>query len=127
MSSCAGIHCAGCLGGAALPVVPLLELCGAAWVAGHIIEVAAVSGACGALAVSAVVALMRWADRRDERQRGAASIWTAREAPPITHVRAESVTSAERPALGFRDLHVHLDGLADAEQVQVIRRALGDG
>jgi hypothetical protein len=123
--SCSGLHCAGCAGGAAVPVVPLLGLCGVAWVAEHLIEVALVSAACGVLSVAAVVALMRMGDRRDERQRAAASIWTVREAPQITHVRAESVTSAERPALGFRDLHVHLDGRPTAEQAAVIRQALG--
>src|ERR1035437_1182329 len=96
--SCPGVHCAGCLGGAAVPVVPLLGFCGGAGVAEHVIEVAIVCGVSGALAVAAVVALMRWANRRDERQRGAASIWTVREVPPITHARAESVTSAARPA-----------------------------
>lgn len=123
--SCSGLHCAGCAGGAAVPVVPLLGFCGAAWVAEHLIEVAITCGVSGALAVAAVVALMRLGNRRDDRQRAAASIWIAREAPPITHVRAESVTSAERPALGFRDLHVHLDGQPTAEQAEVIRRAVG--
>jgi hypothetical protein len=41
-----------------------VAFCGAAWVAGHIIEVAIVSAVCGALAVAAVVGLMRWQDRR---------------------------------------------------------------
>ncbi len=62
--SCSGLHCAGCGGGAGVPVVALLALEGAAWVAAHVIEVAAVSAACGALAVAAVAALMRWQDRR---------------------------------------------------------------
>ena len=62
--SCSGLHCAGCGGGASVPVIALVALEGAAWVAAHVIEVAVVSAACGVLAVSAVVALMRWQDRR---------------------------------------------------------------
>ena len=62
--SCSGIHCAGCGGGAGVPVIALVALEGAAWVAAHVIVVAVVSAACGALAVAAVAALMRWQDRR---------------------------------------------------------------
>jgi len=108
-----------------VPLVAFAALYGAVWVAEHIIEVAIVSGTCGALAVAAVVWLMRLGERRDARHRAAASIWTVREAPPIPQVLAESVTSAERPALGFRDLHIHLDGVPATEQAAVIRQALG--
>ena len=62
--SCSGIHCAGCGGGAAVPLAALLALEGGAWVAAHVIEVAVVSAACGVLAVAAVVRLMRWQDCR---------------------------------------------------------------
>ena len=62
--SCSGIHCAGCGGGTAAPIAALAALEGFAWVAAHLIEVAAVSAACGVLSVAAVVALMRWQDRR---------------------------------------------------------------
>jgi hypothetical protein len=62
--SCSGIHCAGCGSGAAVPLVALLALEGGAWVAAHLAAVAAVSAACGVLAVAAVVRLMAWQDRR---------------------------------------------------------------
>jgi hypothetical protein len=62
--SCSGLHCAGCGGGAGVPVIALLALEGGAWVAAHVIEVAAVSAACAVLAVAVVVRLMRWQDRR---------------------------------------------------------------
>ena len=62
--SCSGLHCAGCGAGAAVPPVALAGLLGFTWVAEHLIEVAAVSLACGVLSVAAVVALMRWQDRR---------------------------------------------------------------
>ena len=53
---------------AAVPVVPLAVIFGLAWVAEHIIEVAIVSAVCGALAVAAVVALIRLSDRADARR-----------------------------------------------------------
>jgi hypothetical protein len=43
--TCSGLHCAGCAGGAAVPVVPLAVCLGAAWLTEHIIEVAIVSAA----------------------------------------------------------------------------------
>jgi hypothetical protein len=63
--SCSGLHCAGCGGGGAAPVAALLALEGSAWVAAHVIEVAAISAACAALAVYAVAALMRAQGRRE--------------------------------------------------------------
>jgi len=39
-------------------------------------------------------------------------------------VNATAVTSAERPALGFRDLHIHIDGVPSADQAAMIRQAL---
>ena len=59
--SCSGLHCAGCAGGVAVPVVPLVAVCGLAWIAEHLIEVVIVSAACGILSLAAVVVLMRWA------------------------------------------------------------------
>ncbi len=63
--SCSGLHCSGCATGAGVPAAALLALEGSAWVAAHVIEVAAVSAACAALAVWAVVALMRRQERRE--------------------------------------------------------------
>ena len=62
--SCSGIHCAGCGAGAAVPPVALAGLLGLTWVTEHLVMVAVVSAACGVLSVAAVVALMRWQDRR---------------------------------------------------------------
>ena len=111
LMSCPGLHCACCSGGAAVPVVPLVAFCGLAWVAEHIVEVAIVSATCGALAVAASIALFRWAGRRDDRRLAAWRLSQAREVPVIGTRVPDSVTSAERPALGFRDLHIHLDGV----------------
>lgn len=124
--SCSGLHCGGCAGGAAVPVVPLLAVYGAAWVAEHIIEVAIVCGVSGALAVAAVVWIMRWTDRRDERRRVVWLAQRAREVPEIRTVRSDLPPPAERPALGFRDLHIHLDGVPAADHAAVIRQALNE-
>ena len=123
--SCPGVHCAECIGGAALPVVPLLGFCGAAWVAEHIIEVAITCGVSGALAVAAVVALMRLGNRRDDRQRAAASIWTVREVPRIRSAAADLAASDGRRELEAPAVHLHFHGEPAAEQATVIRQALG--
>jgi len=123
--ACSGLHCAGCGGGSAAPVLALTAFLGVDWVAEHLAEVAITSAACGALAVAAVIVLMRWANRRDARQRAAASIWTIR-AEPVTGTRVpDPLPTAERSALPFRDLHIHLDGQSSTEQAAVIRQALG--
>lgn len=85
--------CSCCCGGAglALPVVPLLEICGAVWVVEHLIAVLIVCAVCGLLAVLASVLLLRWAQRRDDARMVA---WRARHAQlgrPVTTVRAEVV------------------------------------
>ena len=88
--ACPGLHCAGCAGGAAVPVVPLAAVFGLAWVAEHIIEVAIVSAVCGALAVAAVVALMR---REDRRQASIGSLMVTRAGPPtVTAAAVPQVT-----------------------------------
>jgi len=134
--ACAGLHCACCSGGSAAPALAFGAAYGLAWVAEHIIEVAIVSGACGVLSVAAVVALMRWCARRDARR---AAFWAARVVTPNPQALADSGTSAvtqsgtcmpipgtsaEQLALGFRELHIHLDGIPAAEQAAVIRQAL---
>ncbi|HTQ95004.1 MAG TPA: hypothetical protein VMK84_36470, partial [Streptosporangiaceae bacterium] len=65
--ACAGLHCSGCAGGIGVPPVAFAAVFGLAWVTEHLIEVAAVSAACGVLSVAAVVALMRWTGRREAR------------------------------------------------------------
>jgi len=135
--SCSGLHCAGCGGGSAAPVLALTALLGVDWVVTHLVEVIAVSAASGILAVAAVVALTRWADRRDAARDAA---WRARHARAVPEtVRAVVVGRGadkhlvshdpvpERPALGFRDLHIHLDGMPDAAQAAIIRQALNAG
>jgi hypothetical protein len=143
--ACPGVHCACCAGGIAVPVVPLLEVCGAVWVIEHLVEVVIVCGVSGALAVAASIALFRWADRRDARQAARWRLLHVREVPLIAAGRSGmeartgnsiagsgrrmpiSATSAEPLALGFRDVHIHLDGVPVAEQAQVIRQALNGG
>lgn len=111
--ACSGLHCAGCAGGASVPPVAFAALYGIAWVAEHLVEVAIVAGTCSAVAVAAVVALLRWADRRDARN---AEVWAARARPPLS--------SAGRPAITPAQLHLHFYDRNDAEQAAIIRKAL---
>jgi hypothetical protein len=99
-----------------VPVVPLVAFCGLAWVAEHIVEVAIVSAVSGALAVAAVVALMRWTERREGRHAAARPLLIAREAPA-------AVAPAARPAI-TGGLHLHLDGMPSSRQAAGIREAL---
>ena len=86
--SCSGLHCAGCGGGAVAPVLVLAALEGFTWVAAHVIEVAAVSGACGVAALAVMVALVRRGDRRDARQlAGGTLLITRPDAAPLPPAR----------------------------------------
>lgn len=129
--ACPGLHCACCAGGITVPVVPIAAAFGLAWVAEHLVEVIIVCGTCGALAVAASIALFRWASRRDDRRLAA---WRLSQVCEVSHTAVTNsprggqfVTArldSERPALGFRDLHIHLDGMPDAAQAAIIRQAL---
>ena len=145
--SCSGIHCSGCAGGAVVPPVAFAALFGLPWVIEHAVEVAAVSAACGVLAVAAVVWLLRRGDRRDDRQRAAASIWTVRAeavtgtrvpdplshpavtfaAPGAPDVTADVTAAPRRLELEPRALHLHFYGQPTAEQAAVIRHAINGG
>jgi hypothetical protein len=117
--ACSGLHCAGCGGGAAVPAVLMFAAAGGAWVAEHLIEVAAVSVACAGLAFAAVAALARWSDRR------AARSWAQRPA----QLRAEpvrQVPAAGRPAIG-PVYHFNFYGAAGDTHAAVIRKALTEG
>lgn len=123
--SCSGLHCAGCAGGAAVPVVPLAVVFSLAWIAEHLVEVIVMCGVSGTLAVLVVVALMRWGERQDARR---AQIWAARKAaasrPSIT---ATVIPQASRgTALAIENhVHYHYHGeRASPEPARVIRTAL---
>jgi len=118
--SCSGLHCAGCGGGSAAPVVAFAIFCGVDWIAAHIVEVAAVSAACGVLAVAAVVALMRWADRRDALR---TALWAVRAEAAGTPRVATAVTSAERPALAPAVMNLNFYGVPADERAAIIRTA----
>ena len=71
-----------------MPVVPLAAFLGLAWVAEHLIEVIAVSAACGILSVASSIALFRWAERRDARQAARWRLLHVREVPLIAAGRS---------------------------------------
>ena len=124
MMACSGLHCSGCAGGVSVPPVAFAAAFGFAWVLNHLIEVAVVSAACGVLAVAAVVALMRWADRRDARRAAATSLWTVRAEVIDTPRQQAAVTPAARPAIAPAVVNLNFYGLPDEQQAAVIRRAL---
>ena len=119
--SCGGLHCAGCAGGAAVPVVPLAAFCGLAWVAEHLIEVAIVSAACGILFVAAVVALMRWTGRREAAFARALAVRS--QPATLTATVTPQVTYAKPPAVE-QHVHYHVHVAAAPEAARVIRTAL---
>ena len=87
--SCSGLHCAGCGGGGGgAAVVVLAAVEGVEWIAAHLVEVIAVSATCGALAVAAMVALMKWADRRDARH---TAEWQFRFIPEVSRPAVTNV------------------------------------
>jgi len=126
-TSCPGLHCACYAGGITVPMVPIAAAFGVAWIIEHLVEVAIVCGTCGALAVAASIALLRWADRRDDRRLAAWRPLHARAVPAVVKVDATPIAFSlgDRPALGIRDLHIHIDGMPTPEQGAVIRQALG--
>lgn len=129
MSGCEGLHCPGCghgghgglvvIGGGIVAAALAGE-----WVASHLWELLAVTAVCGALAVAAVAALMRWGDRREARHAAARPFLAMRAVPEIGTRVPAPVASAGPPALGYRDVHIHLHGVPAAEQAAVIRQAL---
>jgi len=130
--ACSGLHCAGCAGGLAVPVVPVVSLLGFAWVADHLVLMAATSGACGVLAVAAVVALMRWQDRR-QAARGPLMVMRAEvlsgaqicRPPTDSEARIrERLTDSSPAAIAPAAVHLHFHGMSTAEQAAVIRQAI---
>lgn len=106
--SCSGLHCAGCGGGAGVPVIALLALEGGAWIAAHVLEVAITSAACGVLSVAAVAWLMRWQDRRQAAFAARGSLMVTRldaaplpprvipQLPPVVNIYIADDTTARR-------------------------------
>jgi hypothetical protein len=80
----------------------------AEWVAAHAWEVLTVTAACGTLAVAAVVALMRWGDRREARHALERPFLIMRPAP-VTATVTRQVTQGTAPAIE-QHVHYHLGG-----------------
>jgi hypothetical protein len=94
------------------------------WVASHAVEVLAVTTACGALAVAAVVALMRWGDRRERRHAIEHPFLTSRPgSATLTATATPQVTRGTQPPAIETHYHIHLDP-ADREAARIIRTAL---
>ena len=130
--SCPGLHCPGCSGGqslgvlAAVVAVTYVAAETVLWVAEHIWWIVGTLAVCFVLAVAASMWLEAWADRRGARFAARHGIRSRADVilpEPVRAVVVERVP--ERPALGFRDLHIHLDGVPTPEHAAVIRQALG--
>jgi hypothetical protein len=131
---CAGLHCPGCSDGQSLGILAAAvvgvavadEAC--TWVADRIFWIGGTVFAALALAVAASMWLESWADRRGARFAARHGILSRADVILPEPVRAVVVDPVpERPALGFRDLHIHLDGMPDAAQAAIIRQALNGG
>jgi hypothetical protein len=128
---CPGLHCPGCGDGSGQPVLygggALAAVLAAEWVTAHAWEVLAVTAACGALAVAAVVALMRWGDRRAARHAiEHPFLITARPVPEITRAGRPYLEASARAAIGpAREVHLHLNVMPD--QLAAIVRHYTEG
>ena len=90
-------HCACCCAGTALPVVPLLELCGAVWVIEHLAAVLIVCAVSGLLSTALAVVVFRQARIRDDRRM---TLWRqVRHAEVEQSVRPRAVIRAEATSL----------------------------
>ena len=130
--SCPGLHCPGCTGGQSLGILAgVIAVAYVAdetvmWVAERIWWIAGTLALCFVLAVAASMWLEAWADRRATRFAARHGILSRADVMLAQRARAVVVKRVpERPALGFRDLHIHLDGIPTPEQGAVIRQALG--
>lgn len=124
---CPGLHCPGCRDGGGKVIVIVggiaAGMLAAEWVAAHAWEVLAVTAACGALAVAAVVALMRWADRRDARHAAEHPFLVARDAAALTATVTPQVTQeTTRPAI-VNNYYIRIDP-ASREAARIIRTAI---
>jgi hypothetical protein len=132
--SCPGLHCPGCTGGQSLGILAGVVVVAwiadetVLWVAERIWWIAGTLVLCFALATAASMWLEAWADRRGARFAAAHGIMSRADvalAEPVRTGNRDVVSGAAvRPTLGFRDLHIHLDGVPDATQVALIRQAL---
>ena len=94
-------HCCCCCAGAALPVAPLLELCGAVWVIEHLVAVLIVCAVSGLLSTALAVVVFRQARIRDDRRMTLwREAWGAERAPAVRRATVRAVVvPPERPAI----------------------------
>ena len=99
-------HCCCCCAGAALPVAPLLELCGAVWVIEHLVAVLIVCAVSGLLSLALFAAVYRQARRRDDHRMTLwRDAWGARHVPAARRravIRAVAEPVPEVPAAPAR-------------------------
>jgi len=93
------------------------------WLAAHAWEVLAVTALCGAAAVTAVVALMRWTDRRAAAF--GARLAARRAGATLTATVIPQVSQHERPAIP-QVVNYNFYGADSTMAARVIRQAIPD-
>lgn len=107
------------VGGGALAGILALE-----WVAAHAWEVLTVTALCGIGAAAAVVALMRWGDRRERRHMAERPFLVSRTEPAtLTATVIPQVSQGTTAPAIENHYHIHFDP-ADREAARIIRTAL---
>lgn len=123
-----GYHWSKCQGGGTNAVLAggglVVGVVAIEWVATNAVAILAVTAACGALAVAAVVALMRWGDRRERRHMAERPFLVSRPEPAIltATVIPQVSQGTQAPAIE-NHYHIHFDP-ADREAARIIRTAL---
>jgi hypothetical protein len=119
--SCPGLHCPGCSGAqsaailAAVVVALVVAYESVQWVAERIWWIGGTVAVCLVLSVAASM----WLEGRTQRREVA---WGRERG---IYSRADGVLPYPvRPAVAFRDLHIHLDGVPSAEQAAIVRQAI---
>ena len=127
--ACPGLHCPGCSEGqsagiavAAIAGLVLLDQA-VPWVAARIWWIGSTAAVCFALAVAASMWLETRSERRGREWGAERGIYS--RADYIAPVKCvPRITEGERPAIAPH-VTVNIFGMPDAEQAEVIRKALG--
>jgi hypothetical protein len=94
------------------------------WVAAHAWEIVAVTALCGAAAVAAAVALMRWGDRRERRHMAERPFLVSRAEPAtLTATVIPQVSQPERPAIP-QVVNFNFYGTGSTMAARVIRQQI---
>ncbi len=130
--TCRGLHCEGCRDGGGLVVVigvaGLAVASAAEWVLARVWYVLTVTAACFALAVWAVVMLMRWQARREARHAIDHPFLTVRLAPVLLAEPARPQVAPPAPPAVVNYYHglvIQFPGMSERDVAAVVRAVPG--